>query len=132
MAIQDLTADMLTRIRNAVRNRQKQVVCLNNKLNRGVAAVLAEEGYVHGFEVLDDGRQGQIRIDLKYGPDGEAIISSIDRVSRTGCRIYKGATELPRPLQGLGIAIVSTSFGVMSDRKCRERRVGGEVVATVC
>lgn len=131
MAIQDLTADMLTRIRNAVRNRQKQVVCLNNKLNRGVAAVLVEEGYILGFEVVDDGRQGQLRIDLKYGPAGEGLISSIDRVSSTGCRVYAGVGDIPRPLQGLGIAIISTSAGVMSDRKCRERRVGGEVVATV-
>ena len=131
MAIQDLTADMLTRIRNAVRNRAKSVDCLNNKLNRGVAGVLQEEGYIVSSEVVEDGRQGTLRVHLKYGPRGERIINSIDRVSRTGCRVYQGTDALPRPLQGLGIAIVSTSRGVMSDRRCRQERVGGEVVATV-
>jgi len=131
MAIQDLTADMLTRIRNSVRNRAKSVDCLNNKLNRGVAKVLQEEGYIASSEVVEDGRQGILRVHLKYGPRGEQIINTIDRVSRTGCRVYRGAEGLPRPLQGLGIAIVSTSRGVMSDRKCREERVGGEIVATV-
>jgi small subunit ribosomal protein S8 len=131
MALHDLTADMLTRIRNACRIRQKQVTVLNNKLNRGVAGVLAKEGYIRGFEVVADGRQGLIRLDLKYGPRGENLIHSLERVSRTGCRIYRGVEELPSPMSGLGIAIVSTSMGVMSDRECREKRIGGEVVATV-
>lgn len=131
MAIQDLTADMLTRIRNAVRNRQRQVNVVSNKLNRGIAAVLKEEGYINDFELVDDGRQGLIRISLRYGPRGEQVIHEIDRVSRQGRRLYSGVEGLPRPLQGLGIAIVSTSRGVLSDRKCREQRVGGEVVATV-
>ncbi|MFM8698467.1 MAG: 30S ribosomal protein S8 [Phycisphaerales bacterium] len=131
MALHDLTADMLTRIRNACRIRQKQVTVLNNKLNRGVAGVLAKEGYIRGFEVVADGRQGLIRLDLKYGPRGENLIHHIERVSRTGCRIYRGVEELPSPMSGLGIAIVSTSMGVMSDRECREKRLGGEVVATV-
>jgi small subunit ribosomal protein S8 len=127
----DLTADMLTRIRNAVRNRERTVTCIANKLNAGVAGVLADEGYIDGFERLEDGRQGLIRIKLRYGSRGERVINSIDRVSRGGCRVHRGVGDLPRPLQGLGIAIVSTSRGVMSDRKCREERVGGEVVATV-
>ena len=131
MALHDLTADMLTRIRNACRIRQKQVTVLNNKLNRGVAGVLQKEGYIRGFEVVADGRQGLIRLDLKYGPRGENLIHSLERVSRTGCRIYRGVEELPSPMSGLGIAIVSTSMGVMSDRECREKRIGGEVVATV-
>jgi len=131
MALHDLTADMLTRIRNACRIRQKQVTVLNNKLNRGVAGVLAKEGYIRGFEVVADGRQGLIRLDLKYGPRGENLIHHLERVSRTGCRIYRGVEELPSPMSGLGIAIVSTSMGVMSDRECREKRIGGEVVATV-
>jgi small subunit ribosomal protein S8 len=131
MALHDLTADMLTRIRNACRIRQKQVTVLNNKLNRGVAGVLAKEGYIRGFEVVADGRQGLIRLDLKYGPRGEHLINHLERVSRTGCRIYRGVEELPSPMSGLGIAIVSTSMGVMSDRECREKRLGGEVVATV-
>lgn len=131
MALHDLTADMLTRIRNACRIRQKQVTVLNNKLNRGVAGVLAKEGYIRGFEVVADGRQGLIRLDLKYGPRGENLIHHLERVSRTGCRIYRGVEGLPSPMSGLGIAIVSTSMGVMSDRECREKRIGGEVVATV-
>ena len=132
MSMNDLTSDMLTRIRNAVRNKAKQVTVISNKLNRGVAGVLENEGYINGFECVDDGRQGLIRIDLKYGSRGEQLINSVDRVSKGGCRVYRQVDDLPRPLQGLGIAIVSTSKGVMSDRRCREERLGGEVVATIC
>jgi len=131
MPLHDLTADMLTRIRNAVSNRARQVMVLDNKLNRGVAKVLHEEGYIRGFETIADGRGGLIRVDLKYGPDGQSVIGSIDRVSKAGCRVYRGVEELPKPQQGLGIAIVTTSRGVMSDRACREARLGGEVVALV-
>ncbi len=131
MSQNDLTADMLTRIRNAVRNRAPVVECLNNRLNRGVAQVLVDEGFIVSFDVIEDGRQGILRVNLKYGPRGEKIIHSIDRVSKMGRRVYEGAKALPRPTQGLGIAIVSTSQGVMSDRRCREKNVGGEVVALV-
>ena len=131
MAQQDLTADMLTRIRNAARNSAKSVKCLNNKLNRGVAKVLKDEGYIDAFDVIEDGRQGLLDIRLKYGPRGERLINTIDRVSTPGRRVYSGAAELPRPLQGLGLMIVSTSSGVMSDRMCRQSKVGGEVVAVV-
>ncbi|MDA0803366.1 MAG: 30S ribosomal protein S8 [Planctomycetota bacterium] len=131
MSLQDLTADMLTRIRNAVRNRSKSVIVLNNKLNRGVAGVLQEEGYIDNFEFVQDGRQGVLRIALKYGTRGENLINRIDRVSHTGCRVYKAADELPRPVSGMGICIVSTSHGVVSDRKARELHVGGELVCTV-
>jgi small subunit ribosomal protein S8 len=132
MALHDLTADMLTRIRNAVRNREKTVTCLSNKLNRGVVKVLKDEGFVRDFEFVEDGRQGLIRVHLKYGQRGEQLINKIERVSKVGCRIYRGVDELPRPLQGLGISIVSTSRGVMSDRQCRDANIGGEVVAEVC
>jgi small subunit ribosomal protein S8 len=131
MALHDLTADMLTRIRNAVRNREKTVNCLSNKLNRGVAKVLKEEGFIRDFELVDDGKQGLIRVQLKYGQRGEQLISKIERVSKAGCRRDADVSSLPRPLQGLGIAIVSTSRGVMSDRQCRESKIGGEVVAEV-
>jgi small subunit ribosomal protein S8 len=131
MSQQDLTADMLTRIRNAIRNRSDDVRCLNNRLNRGVAKVLLEEGYINHFEITDNGRDGVLRVDLKYGPRGEDVIRSIDRISKPGCRVYKKVDELPRPLQGLGIAVVSTSKGVLSDRRCREEKVGGELVAIV-
>lgn len=132
MALHDLTADMLTRIRNAVRNREKTVNCLCNKLNRGVAKVLKEEGYIRDFEFVEDGRQGLIKVHLKYGTRGEQLISKIERVSKAGCRVYSPVGDLPKPMQGLGIAIISTSSGVMSDRQCRAANIGGEVVAEVC
>ncbi|HVP73662.1 MAG TPA: 30S ribosomal protein S8 [Phycisphaerales bacterium] len=131
MSQQDLTSDMLTRIRNAARNSAKSVRCINNKLNRGVAQVLKDEGYITSFNVIDDGRCGLIEIAFKYGPRGERIINTIERVSKPGCRVYGGSKELPKPLQGLGIAIVSTSSGIMSDRAARQKNVGGEVVALV-
>lgn len=122
---------MLTRIRNAARNNAKSVRCINNKLNRGVAQVLKDEGYITSFNVIDDGRCGLIEIAFKYGPRGERLINTIERVSKPGCRVYGGSKELPKPLQGLGIAIVSTSSGIMSDRAARQKNVGGEVVALV-
>ena len=131
MSQQDLTADMLTRIRNAVRNHAPHTDCLNNRLNQGVAQVLIDEGYIQKFDVIDDGRSGILRVTLKYGPRGEDVIHTIDRVSKVGCRIYRGVTDLPRPMQGLGVAIISTSKGVLSDRRCREENVGGEMVAVV-
>jgi len=131
MALSDPIADMLTRIRNAVRNREKRVTVKNSKVNRGIADVLVKEGYVNRFDVMEDNRQGLIRLDLKYGPRGEMVLNRIDRVSKPGRRVYNRVEELPRPLQGLGIAIVSTSHGVLSDRMCREQRVSGEVLCTV-
>ncbi|MEM1331173.1 MAG: 30S ribosomal protein S8 [Planctomycetota bacterium] len=131
MALSDPIADMLTRIRNATRNKAKRVDCLNSKVCRGVAQVLLDEGYIKGFDTLEDGRQGLIRVELKYGPAGEHIVNKITRVSRPGCRVYAKVDEIPRPLQGLGIAIVSTSSGVISDRTAREKRVGGELLAVV-
>lgn len=131
MALTDPIADMLTRIRNANRNRSKTVACLNSKVCRGIASVLKDEGYIDGFDVIEDGRQGQIRVRLRYGPGGEPLMSLLKRDSTPGRRLYMGAKELPRPLQGLGICIVSTSRGVMSDRVCRKENVGGEVLCTV-
>ncbi len=131
MALHDLTADMLTRIRNAVAIRRKSVTCLNNRLNRGVLDVLRDEGYILSYETIADGRQGLLRVQLKYGPRGENLINHIDRVSSPGCRVYKRTDDLPRLLEGLGITVVSTSHGVMSDRKAREMRVGGEVICAV-
>lgn len=131
MSLQDLTADMLTRIRNAVAIRRKSVTCLNNRLNRGVLEVLRDEGYISAFETVADGRQGLLRVQLKYGPRGETLINRIDRVSHAGCRVYCQADNMPRLLEGLGITVVSTSQGVMSDRQAREKRVGGEVICAV-
>jgi small subunit ribosomal protein S8 len=131
MAINDPISDMLTRIRNAASNRSKDVVCLNSKVCRGIASVLKDEGYITDFGITEDGRQGKIKIKLKYGPRGETILHEVKRESKPGRRVYKGVEELPRPLQGLGICIVSTSKGVMSDRKCRVQRLGGELLAQV-
>ncbi|HED54061.1 MAG TPA: 30S ribosomal protein S8 [Phycisphaerales bacterium] len=131
MAMSDPIADMITRIRNAVRNRTKQVDCLNSKVCRGIADVLVSEGYIKGYDVVEDGRQGLIRIQLKYGPRGEQVLNRLTRESKPGCRVYAGVDDLPRPLQGMGIAIVSTSSGVLSDRQCREKRVGGELLCTI-
>jgi len=122
---------MLTRIRNAVRNHAKEVNCLNSKVCRGIARVLEQEGYVQGFDVVEDGRQGLIRVRLKYGPRGEVVLHRLHRESKPGRRLYRRVSELPRPIQGLGIVIVSTSRGVMSDRQCRENRVGGELLCVV-
>jgi small subunit ribosomal protein S8 len=131
MAIGDPIADMLTRIRNAVRNRSKSVACINSKVCRGIADVLRDEGYIDGYDVIEDGRQGQIRVRLKYGPAGETVLHKLHRESKPGRRDYNSVEELPRPLQGLGIAIVSTSKGVLSDRKARSERVGGELLCTI-
>ncbi len=131
MAINDPISDMLTRIRNAAANRAKTVLCLNSKVCRGIAEVLRDEGYIESFDVLDDGRQGRIRIKLKYGPRGETILHELKRESKPGRRVYAGVDELPRPLQGMGIAVISTSKGVLSDRRARVERVGGELLCTV-
>jgi len=123
---------MLTRIRNAARVRRRQVKIPSSKLKVGIANVLKEEGYIEGFDVIEDTRQGILRIDLKYGQRGEDVIHRIERVSRGSRRVYKGVAGIPRVLDGLGIAIVSTSQGVLSDRVCREKNVGGELICTVC
>ena len=131
MATNDPIADMLTRIRNAVRNRSKTVNCMNSKVCCGIANVLKSEGYINDFDVIDDSRQGIIRVHLKYGSRGEQVLQRLTRCSKPSRRVYRKVQDLPRPLEGLGIAIVSTSQGVMSDRKCREMSMGGELLATV-
>jgi len=131
MSMNDPISDMLTRIRNAVRNRAKSVNCLNSKVCRGLAGVLQEEGYIDGFDVIDDGRQGQIRVKLRYAQGGEPALHLLKRESTPGRRVYRKVDELPRPQQGLGICVVSTSSGVLSDRQCREKKVGGELLCTV-
>ena len=131
MAVNDTIADMLTRIRNAAANRAKKVTVLNSKVCRGIAQTLVDEGYISSYDVIEDNKQGLIHIHLKYGPNGENLINKIDRQSKPGCRVYRGVDDLPKVLEGLGIAILSTSHGVMSDRKAREGRIGGELLATV-
>lgn len=131
MSLSDPIADMLTRIRNGVRNRSRHVDCRNSKICAGIARVLKDEGYVGDFNVIDDGRQGILRVNLRYGPNGEKLFHDLRRASRPGRRLYSKVEELPRPLAGLGIAIVSTSRGVLSDRQARESHVGGELLCTI-
>ena len=128
---QDPIADMLTRIRNANRVGRKLVLINKSKICTGIAQVLKDEGYIEEFDVIDDGKQGQLRVKLKYSMAGEKVIHEIDRASKPGRRIYRGVGDLPRILNGMGIAVVSTSKGVMSDRKARENNVGGELLCTV-
>lgn len=131
MSMNDPISDMLTRLRNGARNRAKSVTCLNSKVCRGVAKVLQDEGYIEGFDVIEDGRSGQIRVRMRYDGSGQPLFSVMKRESTPGCRVYRGHADLASPLGGLGVCIVSTSRGVMSDRACREGKVGGELLATV-
>ena len=131
MSLSDPIADMLTRIRNAVRINKEQVNIKASKICEGIAAVLKQEGYILDYDKIDDGNQGILRITLKYDQDGHPIINEITRESKPGRRIYCSVEKLPRVLAGMGIAIVSTSKGVMSDINCRQNNVGGEILCTV-
>lgn len=128
---QDPIADMLTRIRNANRVGRRLVMVPNSKICTGIAVVLKDEGYIEDFDKIEDDRQGVLRIKLKYALDGGKIIHTIDRRSKPGCRVYSKVEELPQVLNGMGICVVSTSKGVMSDRRAREHKVGGELLCTV-
>ena len=132
MHITDPIADMLTRIRNANNAKHDTVDVPASNMKKSIAQILLDEGYIKNFQLIDDGTQGVIRIALKYNQPGkEKAITGLRRVSKPGLRVYAGADELPRVLRGLGIAIVSTSKGVMTDKKAREAHVGGEVLAFV-
>lgn len=131
MQITDPIADMLTRIRNAGSARHDTVDVPNSKMKKAIAEILLEEGYIKSFQLIDDGTQGVIRITLKYLPGKEKAIQGLRRVSKPGLRVYAGADELPQVLRGLGIAIISTSKGIMTDKKARAQHVGGEVLAFV-
>ena len=131
MSLSDPSADMLTRIRNALRINKSEVNIKASNICEGIAAVLKKEGYIEDSDRIDDGRQGILRVTLKYDQEGQAIITEIKRISKPGCRIYSSVDELPHVLAGMGIAIISTSSGVMSDRSCREANVGGEILCTV-
>jgi small subunit ribosomal protein S8 len=122
---------MLTRIRNSNRVGRRQVLIPRSKICAGIAQVLKDEGYITEYDVIDDGQQGQIRIKLKYSMTGEKVIHAIDRASKPGRRLYRKVGDLPSVLDGMGIAVVSTSKGVMSDRRAREHNVGGELLCTV-
>ena len=128
MQITDPIADMLTRIRNAGTAKHETVDVPASKMKKSIAEILLNEGYIKSYQVLDDGTQGVIRITLKYLPGKEKAIQGLRRVSKPGLRVYAGADELPRVLKGLGIAIISTSKGVMTDKEARKQHVGGEVL----
>lgn len=131
MVMTDPIADMLTRIRNANSAKHDSVDIPVSKLKVEVARILKEEGYVRDYKVIDDGKQGVLRIYLKYGPNKKLVISGIKRISKPGLRVYAKKDEIPRVLGGLGIAILSTSKGVMTDRAARQLGVGGEVLCYV-
>ena len=132
MQITDPIADMLTRIRNANNAKHDTVDVPASNMKKAIAQILLDEGYIKNFQIINDGTQGVIRITLKYlQPGKEKVISGLRRVSKPGLRVYAGAEELPKVLRGLGIAIVSTSKGVMTDKAARAQHVGGEVLAFV-
>ena len=130
MQITDPIADMLTRIRNANTAKHETVGIPASNMKKAIAEILNDEGYIKGYQIIEDGKQGVIRITLKYAGK-EKVISGIQRVSKPGLRMYAPADELPRVLKGLGIAIISTSKGIMTDKKAREAHIGGEVLAFV-
>jgi small subunit ribosomal protein S8 len=131
MHITDAIADMLTRIRNANSAKHDTVEVPASNMKKAIAKILAEEGYIKSFTVANDGKQGIIRIVLKYGENKSHVINGLRRVSKPGLRIYSSCADMPRVLKGLGIAIVSTPKGVMTDKNARKENVGGEVLAYV-
>ncbi len=131
MQISDVIADMLTRIRNANDAKHETVDVPASNMKKAIAEILFNEGYIKSYNVVEDGKQGIIRIALKYAPGKQKVIHGLRRVSKPGLRIYASCEEMPRVLNGLGIAIVSTSKGIMTDKKAREENVGGEVLAFV-
>ena len=131
MTMTDPIADMLTRIRNANTVGHDTVDIPASRMKKSIAGILTEEGYIKGFDVIDDNKQGTIRVQMKYGPDKERVITGIKKISKPGLKVYAKANEVPRVLGGLGIAIISTSNGVISDKEARNLGVGGEVVCYV-
>ena len=131
MQITDPIADMLTRIRNANSSKHESVNVPASKIKIEIAKILDAEGYINGYEVIDDGLQGVIKITLKYAANKQKVITGLKRVSKPGLRVYAGKDELPRVLRGLGIAIISTSKGIMTDKEARKANVGGEVLAFI-
>ena len=131
MQMSDVIADMLTRIRNANDAKHATVDIPASKMKKAIAEILVNEGYVSAFETIEDGKQGIIRVTLKYTGKKQKVLRGIRRVSKPGLRIYAGCEEMPRVMNGLGIAIVSTSKGIMTDKQARKEKVGGEVLAFV-
>ena len=131
MHITDPIADMLTRIRNANSQKHETVDIPASNMKKAITQILVDEGYVKGFQVIEDGKQGVIRITLKYGDNKSPVITGLRRVSKPGLRIYTNVEDMPRVMKGLGVAIISTPKGVMTDKKARKENVGGEVLAFI-
>ncbi len=127
----DPIADMLTRIRNALISKKDSVEIPVSNIKKEIAKILLDEGYINGYEIVGEGKDSLIKVELKYGPKGEKVITGLKRVSKPGLRIYAGYDELPKVLGGMGIAIVSTPKGVMTDRQARKERHGGEILVYV-
>jgi len=129
--VNDPIADMLTRVRNALAARKAEVEVPGPNINVGIARVLKDEGYILDYKAMEAGPRRLLRVYLKYGPDGEMVVTRLRRESRLSRRVYRGVAEIPRVQNGLGIAILSTSMGILSDRECRRHRVGGELLCSV-
>jgi small subunit ribosomal protein S8 len=127
----DPIADMLTRVRNAAAAKHQKVDVPISNIKLEIARILKEEGFINNYKVIGDGPRRNIRIYLRYGPKGEQVLSKVERVSKPGCRVYVGSTNIPKVLGGMGINILSTSNGLMTDRQARRRRVGGEILCRV-
>ena len=131
MQISDVIADMLTRIRNANNAKHESVDIPASNMKKAIADILLAEGYIKGVQIIEDGKQGIIRVSLKYGAGKKRVIQGLRRVSKPGLRIYTSCEDMPRVMNGLGIAIISTSKGIMTDKKARKQNIGGEVLAFV-
>ena len=131
MTMTDPIADMLTRIRNANTVKHETVDVPASNMKKELSRILLEEGFIRGYDVIEDGKQGIIRIQLKYGQTGERVISGLKRISKPGMRVYADKYEVPRVLNGLGISIISTSKGILTDKQARKENVGGEVICYV-
>ncbi|RFT15905.1 MAG: SSU ribosomal protein S8p (S15Ae) [Candidatus Saccharicenans subterraneus] len=131
MSLTDPIADMLTRIRNAVRAKKKEINVPSSRLKVEIARILKEEGYIKNYKVIEDNKQGVLNIVLKYTDDNQSVISGLRRVSKPGCRIYCSRDSIPRVLDGLGVVIISTSRGLLTDKQCQEQGLGGEVLCEI-
>ena len=131
MQMSDVIADMLTRIRNANNAKHETVDSPASKMKKSIADILVDEGYIKSAQIIEDGKQGIIRVTLKYGQGKQKILQGIRRVSKPGLRVYSNCEDMPRVMNGLGVAIVSTSKGIMTDKKARSLNIGGEIIAFV-
>lgn len=131
MSLTDPIADMLTRINNAIKVKKKEVSLPSSRIKVEIAKILKEEGYIRNFKVIDDNKQGMLSLTLKYSDNSKSVISGVRRVSKPGCRIYCGKDGIPKVLDGLGIAIISTSKGIATGKKCKDIGVGGEILCYI-